>query len=215
MLGPFDKHTCFLTSVFMALLWPYMDTGIAYISENICETWVWYLSKTNRIRENKSMNHWCMSSVVRNDWTFFFLILLYTIFLFIGCNEWTRGERTSLLLKHGWWHFRKPGKNVVKSFYQWIYCNNYNQRFHTRRLCKKSPLTQAHYVSDNKPDCGWFTGGSSIGTSGNIRPRFRSWKWFQLARIHHFNVEPRVSPSFSSQSLVNFFRAVTRHTFPV
>ena len=32
--------------------------------------------------------------------------------------------------------------------------------------------------------------------------------------MHHFNLGKNISPSFSSQSFVNFFRAVTRHTFP-
>ena len=27
---------------------------------------------------------------------------------------------------------------------------------------------------------------------------FRSWKWFQVARIHNFNLEPHISPCSSS-----------------
>ena len=49
-------------------------------------------------------------------------------------------------------------EHLVCSVSYWVYSDIYNQRFHSRHLCRKPPPTQTQYVPDNEPDCSWFVG---------------------------------------------------------
>ena len=55
-------------------------------------------------------------------------------------------------------------EHLVCSVSYWIYSDIYNQRLHSRHLCKKPPSTQTQYVPDNEPECSWFLGWSRSGT---------------------------------------------------
>ena len=37
---------------------------------------------------------------------------------------------------------------------QSVYHDVYDERLHSRRLCKEPPSTQAQHVLDNEPNCG-------------------------------------------------------------
>ena len=54
-------------------------------------------------------------------------------------------------------------EHLVCSVSYRVYSDIYNQRLHSRHLCKKPPSTQTQYVPDNEPDCSWFVDWSRSG----------------------------------------------------
>ena len=63
-----------------------MDTGIAYVSQNNCDTTTPNTGKTKewimeiiylKINQDEEMKYYSKSSTVRNDWTYFSLLCSY------------------------------------------------------------------------------------------------------------------------------------------